>query len=80
MQDDILASLDLQHARRIKISVDRPNLCFEVALKDHLGHPPFNDLRDFVKEEVERGGGRTCGIIYVHKRDTCDMLASMLSK
>ena len=80
VQKDILASLCLEHARQIRLSVDRPNLFFEVVLKDHIGRPAFDDLRDFVKAQVEEGGGRTCGIIYAHKRDQCDSLAEMLSR
>ncbi|GIL86246.1 hypothetical protein Vretimale_13751 [Volvox reticuliferus] len=78
VSDDIISVLRLRSPRIIKGSFNRPNIAYQVRLKELLGEGSDNaaleDLIRFIQQRSDQ-----CGIIYARLRATCDWLASALA-
>lgn len=76
---DIIEQLVLQCPVVVQASCYRPNLVYDVVFADDL--PPnltlLNDLCDYVRN-LPLCGAPLCGIVYAHKRETCDTVATEL--
>nr|XP_004488080.1 ATP-dependent DNA helicase Q-like 3 [Cicer arietinum] len=74
VQKDVVESLQMQNALKLKTSFNRPNIYYEVRYKDLL-NDAYADLSDTLKSL-----GDVCGIIYCLERSMCDDLSAHLSQ
>ena len=65
---------------------NRPNIEYKVKYKDSLNTEPQGDINDLIKEvktqhiTAEKANQPCAGIIYVHKREDCQSLATQIYK
>lgn len=75
VQADIVSVLRMEAPRKFTASFNRPNISYEVRYKDLVGNV-FEDIVKLVKSFIENG--QPSGIVYCHKREDCDFIATAL--
>lgn len=75
VQRDIVQVLRMNAPQRFTASFNRPNISYEVRYKDLIENI-YADIVTLVKAFIDRG--QPSGIIYCHKREDCDLIATAL--
>jgi RecQ family ATP-dependent DNA helicase len=76
VQEDIVAALGLKRPSVFITSFNRANIIYQVRHKELVGDV-YDDLKKFI---LSRGATSKCGIVYCHKKTTCDELAKKLKE
>ena len=79
VRKDIEAQLGLRAPVLVQMPTFRANLVYDVVFKDCLpsNMSVLDDMADFIRNLPV--AGPLCGIVYAHKRDTCNEVAANLA-